>query len=58
MEHSDLLQRLSLIAPEPNPALFEHARERAESVQNRISDRWRPYRSLAVSYLFSSEYDA
>jgi len=23
-----------------------------------ISDRWRPYRSLAVSYLFSSEYDA
>jgi DNA-3-methyladenine glycosylase II len=24
----------------------------------RISDRWRPYRSLAVSYLFASEYDA
>jgi DNA-3-methyladenine glycosylase II len=23
-----------------------------------LSDRWRPYRSLAVSYLFSSEYDA
>ena len=23
----------------------------------RISDRWRPYRSLAVSYLFASEYD-
>src|SRR6476659_3603505 len=23
-----------------------------------ISDRWRPYRSLAVSYLSSSEYDA
>jgi DNA-3-methyladenine glycosylase II len=23
-----------------------------------ISDRWRPYRSLAVSYLFASEYDA
>src|SRR6476659_6360823 len=23
-----------------------------------VSDRWRPYRSLAVSYLFSSEYDA
>jgi DNA-3-methyladenine glycosylase II len=22
-----------------------------------VSDRWRPYRSLAVSYLFSSEYD-
>ena len=24
----------------------------------RISDRWRPYRSLAVSYLFASEYEA
>ena len=23
-----------------------------------ISDRWRPYRSLAVSYLFASEYEA
>jgi DNA-3-methyladenine glycosylase II len=23
-----------------------------------ISDRWRPYRSLAVSYLFASEYGA
>ena len=23
-----------------------------------ISDRWRPYRSLAVGYLFASEYDA
>ena len=21
------------------------------------SDRWRPYRSLAVSYVFASEYD-
>jgi 3-methyladenine DNA glycosylase/8-oxoguanine DNA glycosylase len=21
-----------------------------------VSDRWRPYRSLAVSYLFASEY--
>ena len=24
---------------EPNPVLVEHARERAESVQNRIADR-------------------
>lgn len=23
----------------------------------RLADRWRPYRSLAVSYLFASEYD-
>ena len=22
-----------------------------------LSDRWRPHRSLAVSYLFASEYD-
>src|SRR6476659_5107409 len=34
--HANLVQRLSL---EPNPALLEHARERAESVQNRIADR-------------------
>jgi len=31
-----LIQRVSL---EPNPALLEHARKRAESVQNRIADR-------------------
>ena len=24
---------------------------------SKLSDRWRPYRSLAVSYLFASEYD-
>jgi len=24
----------------------------------RVSDRWRAHRSLAVSYLFASEYDA
>jgi 3-methyladenine DNA glycosylase/8-oxoguanine DNA glycosylase len=23
----------------------------------KVSDRWRPHRSLAVSYLFASEYD-
>jgi len=28
MEQQGLLQRLSLTAPEPNPALFEHAKER------------------------------
>jgi 3-methyladenine DNA glycosylase/8-oxoguanine DNA glycosylase len=22
-----------------------------------LAERWRPYRSLAVSYLFASEYD-
>ena len=33
---NDLLSRLKT---EPNPALLEHARKRAESVQNRIADR-------------------
>jgi uncharacterized membrane protein len=39
MEQSVLLQRLSHLSLEPNPALLEHARERAESLQNRIADR-------------------
>ena len=34
---------------------FDHVPTEAEMVK--ISDRWRPYRSLAVSYLFASEYD-
>jgi DNA-3-methyladenine glycosylase II len=33
---------------------FDHLPNDEELVQ--ISDRWRPYRSLAVSYLFASEY--
>ena len=28
-----------------------------EEDEAQVSDRWRPYRSLAVSYLFASEYD-
>ncbi len=34
---------------------FDHVPSEAELVE--LSDRWRPYRSLAVSYLFASEYD-
>jgi len=34
---------------------FDHVPSERELVE--ISDRWRPYRSLAVSYLFASEYD-
>src|SRR5258708_8138146 len=34
---------------------FDHVPSKAELVK--ISDRWRPYRSLAVSYLFASEYE-
>jgi uncharacterized membrane protein len=39
MEQSVLLQRLSKLPLEPNPALVEHAKKRAESVQNQIADR-------------------
>jgi uncharacterized membrane protein len=39
MEQSVLRQRLSHLSLEPNPALLEHAKQRAESVQNRIADR-------------------
>jgi uncharacterized membrane protein len=39
MEQSVLNERLSKLSLEPNPALFEHAKARAESVQNRIADR-------------------
>ncbi len=35
---------------------FDHVPTEVELVA--ISDRWRPYRSLAVSYLFASEYAA
>jgi uncharacterized membrane protein len=38
-EQSALLQRLSHLKFEPNPALVKHAQERAESVQNRIADQ-------------------
>jgi DNA-3-methyladenine glycosylase II len=34
---------------------FDHVPTEDELVE--ISDRWRPYRSLAVSYLFASEYE-
>jgi len=34
---------------------LDHVPSEAELVK--ISDRWRPYRSLAVSYLFASEYE-
>jgi DNA-3-methyladenine glycosylase II len=35
---------------------FDHVPTEDELIQ--ISDRWRPYRSLAVGYLFASEYEA
>jgi DNA-3-methyladenine glycosylase II len=35
---------------------FDHLPTDDEMLQ--LAERWRPYRSLAVSYLFASEYDA
>jgi uncharacterized membrane protein len=47
--HANLVQRIS---QEPNPALLEHARERAESVQNRIADRITAFSgSMAFVYI-------
>jgi DNA-3-methyladenine glycosylase II len=34
---------------------FDHPPTEEEMAE--VADRWRPYRSLAVSYLFASEYD-
>jgi DNA-3-methyladenine glycosylase II len=34
---------------------FDHVPTQDEMAQ--LADRWRPYRSLATSYLFASEYD-
>jgi uncharacterized membrane protein len=39
MEKSALLKNVSHISLERNPVLVEHAKQRAESVQNRIADR-------------------
>jgi uncharacterized membrane protein len=39
MEQSALVQRVTHLSREPNPALVEHAKQRAESVQNRIADQ-------------------
>ena len=38
-EQPAFLERVSHLALEPNPALVEHAKQRADSVQNRIADR-------------------
>jgi DNA-3-methyladenine glycosylase II len=34
---------------------FDHLPTEDEMVQ--VAERWRPYRSLAVSYLFASEFE-
>ena len=46
---NDLVSRLKA---EPNPAVLEHARKRAESVQNRIADRITTFAgSMAFVYI-------
>ena len=39
MEPSTRLNRRPPLPPEPNPALVQHAQQRAQSLQNRIADR-------------------
>ena len=52
MEQSIHLQRISHVSLEPNPALVEHARQRAMSVQNRIADRITTFAgSMAFVYI-------
>ena len=52
MEQSTLTERLSHLPLEPNPALLEHAKQRAETVQNRIADRITAFAgSMAFVYI-------
>jgi uncharacterized membrane protein len=53
MEQSPLLKNVShLSLTEPNPVLLEHAKQRAESVQNRIADRITQFAgSMAFVYI-------
>ncbi len=39
MDTAELHERLAKLPIQPNPALFEQEKKRAESVQNRIADR-------------------
>src|SRR6478609_6603392 len=52
MVQSVHLERISHVSLEPNPALVEHASQRAESVQNRIADRITTFAgSMAFVYI-------
>ena len=52
MSDSLLIQRTSHLSLEPNPVLLEHARQRAESVQNRIADQITTFAgSMAFVYI-------
>jgi uncharacterized membrane protein len=52
MEQSALLKQVSHLSTEPNPVLLEHAKQRAESLQNRIADRITQFAgSMAFVYI-------
>jgi uncharacterized membrane protein len=52
LSQSQLIQRTSHLSLEPNPVLLQHARQRAESVQNRIADRITTFAgSMAFVYI-------
>jgi DNA-3-methyladenine glycosylase II len=41
--------------PGPSCYGFDHLPTEDEMIE--VAERWRPYRSLAVSYLFASEFE-
>jgi len=52
LPQSLLIQRTSHLPLEPNPALLEHAKQRADSVQNRIADQITTFAgSMAFVYI-------
>jgi uncharacterized membrane protein len=52
MQQSALLKHVSHLSTEQNPVLLEHAKQRAESVQNRIADRITQFAgSMAFVYI-------
>ena len=52
MSQSLRIQRTSHLPLEPNPVLLEHARQRAENVQNRIADQITTFAgSMAFVYI-------
>ena len=52
MEQSALLKNVGHLSLEPNPALLEHAKQRAESAQNRIADQITAFAgSMAFVYI-------
>jgi 3-methyladenine DNA glycosylase/8-oxoguanine DNA glycosylase len=52
-----VLARLIDKRPDFNPRAWMAEQMPSEREVLQIAERWRPYRSLAVSYLFASEFE-